>query len=67
LGQGALSLAAILGGVMAFPNTASAGNGNCYCCPSGNHRSSYLSCMRPPSPIFCVFRYTGCHNCHGPC
>jgi hypothetical protein len=34
VGQSALGVAAVIGGILAFPTNASAGQKNCWCCPA---------------------------------
>jgi hypothetical protein len=63
LGQGALGLAAVIGGVLASPVTARADQMSCWCCSFAGR--SYLVCSK--TPYGCGFVHAGCKGCKGPC
>ncbi len=59
LGQGALGLAAVIGGVLAFPAVARADNNSCWFCSSLNGYNYYACAPQPPN-VYCSFVHKGC-------
>jgi hypothetical protein len=59
LGEGALGLAAVIGGVLAFPASARADRKSCWVCGLG---PTYKVCTDKPGPT-CAFLHYGCGGC----
>ncbi len=64
LGQGALGLAAVIGGALAFPADARAAAKSCWFCAIPFVGSFYACSVQPPYPNYCYFTRSGCDGCH---